>query len=86
MLNTKPAPRRYSLRIAFLIALPLTLQACAQAASKVAACPVVRPIDKATQTRAAGELDALPPDSALRPIVSDDARLRREARACNGDK
>ena len=64
----------------------LPLAGCLTAASKTV-CGTVTQIDKATQTRAAAELRALPADSVLATIIAPDwLRQRDEARACAGLK
>lgn len=48
------------------------------------ACPTLYTYDEEFQARAAAELEALPPGSALARIVADCGVVRNEIRACRG--
>lgn len=73
------------MRTPLLIAiLPLWLTACAGGSSDV--CPTLMPYNAELQGQAAGELEALPPGSALARLMGDYAVVRAEIRACRGDR
>ncbi len=63
-----------------ILLLPLLLAACTSPV--VVGCPPVPEYPPTFQTRAAGELAALPADAALRRMVDDYKRMRDQARAC----
>ncbi len=62
----------------------LLLTGCAAVDSDPPAvvCPPVVAYDQATMDRAAAELEALPPDSALAGMMADYVVMRDQTRAC----
>lgn len=70
-------------RIAPVIA-TLFLSGCAAAGSNHRACPPVVEYPRTFQARAAAEVEALPPGSAIEVMLADYAVLRAQARACAG--
>lgn len=65
-----------------LIALALaSLTACAPVASDPV-CPRIVEYSPEAQTRAAAEIEALPPDSVLPGLIGDYASARAEIREC----
>jgi len=68
-----------------LVIATLLLTACATAPSSPSiVCPPVVAYDRAFQARLADEIQRLPPGAALEQAMLDYARLRDQARACNG--
>ncbi|SEO15888.1 hypothetical protein SAMN04489859_103935 [Paracoccus alcaliphilus] len=58
------------------------LSGCARAASDHAACPPVVEYPAEFQQRAAAEVHALPPGSAVEGMLADYHVMRRQAAAC----
>jgi hypothetical protein len=68
-----------------LVIATLSLTACATAPFRPSiVCPPVAAYDRAFQARLAEEIQRLPPGAALERAMLDYARLRDQARACNG--
>ncbi len=68
-----------------LVIATLSLTACATAPFRPSiVCPPVAAYDRAFQARLADEIQRLPPGAALEQAMLDYARLRDQARACNG--
>lgn len=67
-------------RLAALALATSWLSGCAQTISS--GCPPVPDYDRALRLRAATELAALPPQSALERMLDDYAVMRAQARAC----
>lgn len=60
------------------------LTGCAGAGSDHGACPPVIGYPITFQARAAAEIEALPPGSAIETMLADYHVMRRQARACAG--
>ena len=58
------------------------LTGCGAGAFSVSACPAPVEYRREFQVKAADELDALPPDSALRGMMADYAQERARLRLC----
>ncbi len=73
------------LALPLLVIATLSLTACATAPSRPSiVCPPVVTYDRAFQARLADEIQRLPPGAALERAMLDYARLRDQARACEG--
>lgn len=72
--------------LAATLAATALLTACATAPSDPVprATPVLVEYDRATQARAADELDALPENSAIGRMIGDYGNLRDQVRAIEG--
>jgi hypothetical protein len=66
-------------RFAWLL-LPIFLTACSHV--PVAVCPPLKTYDEAFNQRLAGELEAMPADSATVEAIGDYIGLRDQIRAC----
>lgn len=71
----------------WIVALTLSLSACATAASSPppSVCPSLVPYTLEEQTAAAAELAALPAEAELGRMMGDYAVTRAEIRACRGE-
>lgn len=58
----------------------LSLASCGTATSN--ACPPVVPYTPQIESRAADDLDRLPPESPVRTMIADYGAMRAEARVC----
>lgn len=70
------------LRAAVLAIAASSLAGCATDRSDGAPCPPVVAYSQEFLGRAAGELDALPPGSAIEQMLADYQVMRDQARAC----
>ena len=68
-----------------LLPLILSLCACATSHPSAPACLQVRQWSIVEQQNMKADLETLPKDSPVLPAFSDYARMRAEARACNGE-
>lgn len=69
-------------RLPLLAAALLSLSGCVTAGSDPGVCPVPVVYSRDQQARAADELEALPPGSALALMIEDYGRERARLRAC----